>query len=67
MFLLPIAISHGANITASQFIWNNLIPATLGNWVGGAVCVATVYAFVFGTPGKQINERIDRAFQKKVV
>jgi hypothetical protein len=27
--------------------------ATIGNWIGGAVCMATVYAFIYGKPPKQ--------------
>ena len=29
----------------------NLLPVTLGNIIGGAVCVAGVYALAFGRPG----------------
>jgi hypothetical protein len=39
----------------------NLIPATIGNWIGGAVCVATVYAFAFGRPNAALNARADAA------
>jgi hypothetical protein len=28
--------------------------ATIGNWIGGAVCMATVYACVYGRPAKQL-------------
>jgi len=31
------------NLTLQRFFVNNLIPVTLGNIVGGSVCVATVY------------------------
>lgn len=41
-FLLPMAIALGAPISAYEVVVKNLIPATLGNWVGGAICVATV-------------------------
>jgi hypothetical protein len=27
--------------------------ATIGNWIGGAICMATVYAFIYGKPPKQ--------------
>jgi hypothetical protein len=45
-----MAIALGADINATQFVWYNLIPATLGNWIGGGIAVATTYAFIFGTP-----------------
>jgi hypothetical protein len=28
--------------------------ATIGNFIGGAVCMATTYAFIYGRPPKQI-------------
>ncbi|GBU08745.1 formate channel [Bacteroidales bacterium] len=43
MFFVPAAIYSGAAITWGSFIVNNLIPATLGNFVGGAVFVGMVY------------------------
>lgn len=50
MFLIPTGLSRGADITAADFVWMNLIPATLGNFIGGGICMATMYAFVFGRP-----------------
>jgi formate/nitrite transporter len=47
-FLFCIALMMGAPLTPYQIIVQNLIPSTLGNWVGGAICVATVYAFIYG-------------------
>ena len=47
-FIFSIALMRGAPLTARQIIVDNLIPSTLGNWVGGAICVATVYAFIYG-------------------
>lgn len=53
-FLIPMGIALGAPVSAEQFVWHNLIPATLGNWIGGAVCMATVYAFIYGSPPQQL-------------
>lgn len=47
MFFIPVAIFHGADITWMDFIVKNLIPATLGNIVGGALFVGTSYWYVF--------------------
>ncbi|KIY95007.1 hypothetical protein MNEG_12953, partial [Monoraphidium neglectum] len=55
-YLLPLAIALGAPLDARDVIVGNLIPTTLGNWVGGAVCVATVYAFAYGAPNKKVTE-----------
>mmetsp|Transcript_8744 Transcript_8744/g.18647 ORF Transcript_8744/g.18647 Transcript_8744/m.18647 type:complete len:452 (+) Transcript_8744:184-1539(+) len=47
-FLFPMAMSHGAAVNAYDLVVKNLIPATLGNWVGGAVCISTTYAMIYG-------------------
>ncbi|WP_166964888.1 formate/nitrite transporter family protein [Yeosuana marina] len=48
MFFVPLAIFEGADITWATFIINNLIPATLGNIVGGALFVGLPYGYLFG-------------------
>jgi len=47
MFFIPAAIYSGADILWSDFIIRNLIPATLGNLVGGAVMVGCVYWYLY--------------------
>lgn len=47
MFFIPASIFVGANITWSSFIINNLIPATIGNLIGGSVLVGMVYWYLF--------------------
>ena len=47
MFFIPAAIYSGAPILWSDFIVQNLIPATLGNFVGGAGMVACVYWYLY--------------------
>lgn len=47
MFFIPVAIFHGADISWFDFIVKNLIPATLGNIVGGALFVGTAYWYVY--------------------
>ena len=37
---------EGANIDALNAVWSNLIPATLGNIVGGALLVGGVHAYL---------------------
>lgn len=46
MFFIPAAIYSGCGITWSEFIWQNLIPATLGNLVGGGIFVGCVYWYL---------------------
>lgn len=39
---------RGAKITMADFITKNLIPVTLGNIVGGALCVMGIYGTAYG-------------------
>jgi len=48
MFILPLGILRGAQITVGQMFAKNLIPVTLGNIVGGAVCVMMPYGITLG-------------------
>jgi len=47
MFFIPAAIFNGAPVTWTEFIFNNLIPATLGNILGGSVLVGFMYWLVY--------------------
>jgi hypothetical protein len=33
----------------------SLPAATIGSWIGGAICMATVYAFIYGKPAKALT------------
>jgi formate transporter len=48
MFLIPLGMLRGADITIAQMLLKNLIPVTLGNIVGGALCVMAPYGATFG-------------------
>ena len=47
MYFIPLAIFEGADITWSTFIIKNLIPATIGNIVGGGLFVGFIYGKLF--------------------
>ncbi len=47
MFFVPAAIYSGADIAWGDFVVSNLLPATLGNLVGGAGLVGAVYGYLF--------------------
>lgn len=47
MFFIPAAIYSGADILWSNFLLQNLLPATLGNFVGGAGLVGCVYGYLY--------------------
>ncbi len=53
MFFIPAAMYTGSAISWSQFIIDNLIPATLGNIVGGAVFVGLIYGYVYQPKKKE--------------
>lgn len=48
MFYVPLGIFEGANVSWTQFLLNSLLPSTLGNIVGGAFFVGTLYWYVYG-------------------
>jgi formate/nitrite transporter len=56
MFLLTFAMMLGANISVYQLFVMNLIPSSLGNWIGGAIIVATLYCFSYGEPSFDIEK-----------
>ncbi|MDR2948227.1 MAG: formate/nitrite transporter family protein [Prevotella sp.] len=47
MFFIPAAIYSGAGVAWGDFIIQNLIPATLGNLVGGVLLVGCVYWYLY--------------------
>lgn len=46
MFFIPCGMLEGADIGVWQMFWLNLVPATLGNIVGGALLVGCVHTFL---------------------
>jgi formate transporter len=48
MFFIPLGMLNGASVTIGQFLWNNLLPVTVGNIIGGAILVGGVYWWVYG-------------------
>ena len=47
-YKIPLGMMRGAQITMGEFITKNLIPVTLGNIVGGALCVMGIYGTAYG-------------------
>lgn len=52
MFYIPSAIFYGADVTWIDFVLCNLVPATLGNIVGGALLVGCTYSYIYGQSKK---------------
>jgi formate/nitrite transporter len=51
MFLLPLGLLGGAEVSIADTIVKNMVPATIGNAIAGAVVVAASYSFQFGKLG----------------
>lgn len=47
MFFIPLGMLQGADVSIYDFIIRNLIPATLGNIVGGALFVGGFYWYAY--------------------
>lgn len=52
MFYIPSAILYGAEVAWTDFLLRNLVPATLGNIVGGSLLVGCAYAYLYGESKK---------------
>lgn len=46
MFFIPLGMMQGADVTVSQAILSNFIPATIGNILGGALLVGSLHAYL---------------------
>jgi formate/nitrite transporter len=46
-FYIPVGMMYGADISISRMLVHVLLPATLGNIVGGGLCIGAVYWYVF--------------------
>lgn len=53
MFFIPLGMLNGASVNVTQFLWNNLVPSTIGNIIGGAIFVGGIYWWVYGRDPKQ--------------
>lgn len=56
MFIIPLGMLRGAEITFAQFITKNLIPVTLGNIVGGAIMCMAPFGTTLGKWGQKSDE-----------
>jgi len=43
-------LTNLSNLTWGRFLWDNLVPVTIGNIVGGALMVGAIYWFVYLRP-----------------
>ncbi len=47
MYFIPTGMFYGASVTWGQFLLLNLLPVTIGNVIGGAFFVGTVYWYLY--------------------
>jgi formate/nitrite transporter len=59
-FFIPVGMLYGADISISHLLFQALLPATLGNIVGGGIMVGAVYWYVYDsmTSSKRFVSRI---------
>lgn len=55
MFLIPLGMLRGAEVTVADFVVKNLVPVTLGNIVGCSLCVSAAFGSVFGRKRGSVN------------
>jgi formate/nitrite transporter len=51
MFMIPMGMMAGADVSVVDCLWRNFIPVTLGNIFAGSIIVAGGYSFAFGRLG----------------
>lgn len=59
LFFVPAAMMAGLDATVGEFVLHNLIPATLGNIVGGAILIGLPYAWLYTATDGKIEEPSD--------
>lgn len=64
MFVIPLAMRLGAPISVQTFVVKNLIPATIGNLIGGAIFVAMAMGLSYGSWEKRINAAGARLYHR---
>ncbi|MDE5555447.1 MAG: formate/nitrite transporter family protein, partial [Muribaculaceae bacterium] len=47
MFFIPLGMMQGGDVSIQSFVIDNLVPATLGNIVGGALFVGMPHAALY--------------------
>eukprot|EP00878_Enallax_costatus_P003944 GHUV01004165.1.p1 GENE.GHUV01004165.1~~GHUV01004165.1.p1 ORF type:complete len:364 (+),score=79.37 GHUV01004165.1:278-1369(+) len=66
MFVVPLGMMLGADITTNEFIVKNLIPATIGNLIGGGFFVATWMGMSYGSWEKAITSTVSGLWSRSV-
>jgi len=51
MFMMPLGLLAGADVTVLEMFYKNFLPTTLGNAIAGSLIVAGGYSYAFGRLG----------------
>lgn len=57
-FLVPIGMFYGTNFGVGKYIYQSVIPVTIGNMVGGAIMDEAFIAFIYGR-SRRLAEKAD--------
>lgn len=67
MFYIPLAMMYGANISFIELLWGNLIPATLGNIIGGGGIVGAGLVVMYVWEQDCVEVAVERMWPDKHV
>lgn len=65
MFMIPLGMARGADVTVGAMVWRNLVPVTIGNVVGAVLFVTMPFWAAFGVDGAAAKECRDREMTGK--
>mmetsp|Transcript_23792 Transcript_23792/g.55349 ORF Transcript_23792/g.55349 Transcript_23792/m.55349 type:complete len:386 (-) Transcript_23792:274-1431(-) len=67
LVVVPVGIMYGADVDVSEWMWNNLIPATIGNFIGGGVIVGGFVSLIYSwnESGQPLNLNLPRPFKRR--
>lgn len=51
LFLIPLGMRAGADVSTMDIVMKNVVPVTIGNIIAGAVVFAASYSFLYGKLG----------------
>jgi formate/nitrite transporter FocA (FNT family) len=54
MFYLPYAYLLGLETNIGEMLWNNFLPVSIWNLIGGAIFIGLLYRILYGSHNKNI-------------
>jgi formate/nitrite transporter len=61
MYMIPLGLLAGADVTVWDVFWKNFVPTTLGNIFAGSIIVACGYSYSFGALGEPWKKQEDES------